>query len=629
MCESCRVLRPTLCESRRALPRATSAEAVASAAARNEVLPELRAGTRGAADDEGGAGAGGAGDFSVRLAADGTRCVAAGAAAALAVAGVLLNHASRLVRSRPPPPARAHTLALALLRRSYLRRSGVAATRNGQAAAGVASALRAALGAATNLLAQSLGDPVQALVPARLRGEALDAKGAVPAAPPLALHPSRLALALARPTGDVAVYDLQGASPPAPAAEELAGEVVEALLSAREAAAEDGGSPEAFLEALHAAAARLASASVEGCPDVAAAADALGAELHALGGAGEAARTPPEVVCVWLQDALLALSNAALGLRAPATLASALQADAAALAWRPAFPGTLAVGCKAGVALWKGLEAGWGARGAGVRHSATAGGGETMALLQCGGHSSVCALAWGPCGQRLTSGGGVGSAVSVVVWDTSSREPHPLWRRAGPIGVLRWSPGGDYLFAAPRKGRRFRVWHTDSWEAQTWSGGHGAVRDAAWSPDGGVLLMSLERTAPVAALHFTRGPPSLEAQLLPVELPAAPGDDERNQPKVRSLAWDAAGERLAASLEGGRVLLFSSRLDPVLSLSLVGEVVGPRAALQGDEAAAAPVVAMHSAIPMGGNGGDTVASRTLAVAYANGSVMLVPLAFSL
>ena len=43
--------------------------------------------------------------------------------------------------------------------------------------------------------------------------------------------------------------------------------------------------------------------------------------------------------------------------------------------------------------------------------------------------------------------------------------------------------------------------------------------DAAWSPDGRVLLLAFEGARQLAALHFTAEPPNLTAQLLPVQLP--------------------------------------------------------------------------------------------------------------
>ena len=107
-------------------------------------------------------------------------------------------------------------------------------------------------------------------------------------------------------------------------------------------------------------------------------------------------------------------------------------------------------------------------------------------------------------------------------------------------------------------------------------------------------------------------------------MPAADGDGAPSSLSVRSLAWDSTGERLAVATAGGRVVLLSSRLDPVLSLSLVGAVEGPRASSLGSEAErhAAPRVAFHSQ-----RAGARTSRRTLAAAFTNGSVMLCPLVF--
>ena len=620
--------RPTLCEVHRTLVAAGCERDVEDMLMRGAVLPEVRAEAASRGGARGGSAGSAAAGFSERLAADGTR--------------------------------------------SYLRRSGAATVSK-------ASAERAREALAEVIAGWT--DKASSLVRGLIGGGAAAAEGTRgPQPPPIALHPERLALAVARASGEVVVYDLENMEPPSPAAARIAAHALAQLLQARERAAADGGGADALLHHMHEAAALLSGVSVEGSMEVEAASKAIDSAIraraideHAEDGAAAAD------VASQLEDALMALANAALGLRAPAVLSSALQTDARALAWRPSHPGTLAVGCAEGVALWKGLEAGW--KGAARGSSAGAGGGgrkggadagtETMTLMRCGGHCGVSSLAWSPDGQRLGSGASSGG-VSVVVWDAAARVPTPLWRRAGEVGVLRWSPGGDYLFASHGSGGRFRVWHTDSWKSMSWAGGHGHVYDACWNPEGNVLLLALEKVrarsarpwaratralasllltpcsptrpscahsmhhlalpsraaqaAPLVALHFTLGPPSLDAQLLPVDLPmpAADGDGAPSPPSVRSLAWDSTGERLAVATAGGRVVLLSSRLDPVLSLSLVGAVEGPRASSLGSEAErhAAPRVALHSQ-----RAGARTSRRTLAAAFTNGSVMLCPLVF--
>jgi hypothetical protein len=75
------------------------------------------------------------------------------------------------------------------------------------------------------------------------------------------------------------------------------------------------------------------------------------------------------------------------------------------------------------------------------------------------------------------------------------------------------------LPAAARTGRFF-LYETLGWTARAWdTPGGGAVRAAAWAPDGRVLLLAFDGSDSLVALHLVGTPPSLSEQLLPVALP--------------------------------------------------------------------------------------------------------------
>lgn len=165
-----------------------------------------------------------------------------------------------------------------------------------------------------------------------------------------------------------------------------------------------------------------------------------------------------------------------------------------------------------------------------------------------------------------------------------------------PITLLRWSPCGSYLLAGHPSGA-FRIWETRSWWSVRWAaagggakaggrrgsggGGGGPLVDAFWSPDGRTLLLAHANAAQLLSLHFTASPPSLQAQLLPVQLPELVGPANGGGvargagPLVAGAAWDARGQRLALALgdshpAAGCVALYDTALDPILTARFIG-----------------------------------------------------------
>ncbi|AQK38800.1 Aladin, partial [Zea mays] len=83
----------------------------------------------------------------------------------------------------------------------------------------------------------------------------------------------------------------------------------------------------------------------------------------------------------------------------------------------------------------------------------------------------------------------------------------------------------------------------------------------------------------LGSIHFSSKPPSLDAHLLPVELPEISSLIVSRG--IEKLAWDASGERLALSFRDGNemyrglIAIYDVRRSPLVSLSLVGFIRGP------------------------------------------------------
>ena len=87
-----------------------------------------------------------------------------------------------------------------------------------------------------------------------------------------------------------------------------------------------------------------------------------------------------------------------------------------------------------------------------------------------------------------------------------------------PKKVLAWSPNSSYLFTASPDGS-FEIWETENWTHSSWtSSGKGEIVNAKWVPDSKTLLLAYT-AGQVVALMLIGEPPSLNAQLLPVDIP--------------------------------------------------------------------------------------------------------------
>ncbi|RLM99350.1 hypothetical protein C2845_PM06G14980 [Panicum miliaceum] len=106
-----------------------------------------------------------------------------------------------------------------------------------------------------------------------------------------------------------------------------------------------------------------------------------------------------------------------------------------------------------------------------------------------------------------------------------------------------------------------------------------AEQGANWDPEGRVALVSFSNSTTLGSIHFSSKPPSLDAHLLPVELPEISSLIVSRG--IEKLAWDASGERLALSFKDGNemyrglVAVYDVRRSPLVSVSLVGFIRGP------------------------------------------------------
>lgn len=254
-----------------------------------------------------------------------------------------------------------------------------------------------------------------------------------------------------------------------------------------------------------------------------------------------------------------------------------------ALEWRPNSGRMLAVASRRGICIWSASYPGNAApmrahvspatgtisRGSKVRWTLV------DLLHNTGCDEQIVAVTWSPNGRYLASA--ASESMSFTIWDVAQGRGTPIRRGLGYITMLKWSPLGDYFFTAKSDGS-FYFWETDMWISERWSSNDGHVTGATWDPSGRMILLAFSESNTLGSVHFSSKPPSLGAQLLPVELPeflkiGCVGIDR--------VAWDASGDRLAISYQGGNELycgliaVYDVKRTPLVSASLVGFIRGP------------------------------------------------------
>lgn len=267
----------------------------------------------------------------------------------------------------------------------------------------------------------------------------------------------------------------------------------------------------------------------------------------------------------------------------PCILTNDHQTDVKAVEWRPNSGKMIAVACKGGICLWSASYPGnVPFMKSGVTSSFSAfprgSGGQWILVDVLRGSSAelISALCWKPDGRYLASASCNSS--SFTIWDVSQGLGTPIRRGLSNISLVRWSPSGDYLLVAKFDGT-FHFWETNTWTSEPWSSSNGYVSGANWDPEGRVALLSFSNSTTLGSIHFSSKPPSLDAHLLPVELPEISSLIVSRG--IEKLAWDASGERLALSFRDGNemyrglIAIYDVRRSPLVSLSLVGFIRGP------------------------------------------------------
>ncbi|XP_070047747.1 aladin isoform X2 [Nicotiana tomentosiformis] len=265
----------------------------------------------------------------------------------------------------------------------------------------------------------------------------------------------------------------------------------------------------------------------------------------------------------------------------PCALINESQKDVRSLAWRPNGGRTLSVACKRGICIWaasyqgnapsvrSGVTLGTLSRGSGTKWT-------LVDFLRSPEHEQITALSWSPNGRYLASASFESS--SFIIWDVAQGVGTPIRRGLGGISLLRWSPSGDYFFSAKFDGT-FYLWEINTWTSEPWSSTNGFVTGAAWDLDGSRILIAFSESSTLGSIHFATRPPSLDAHLIPVELPEI--QSLTGSRGIDKMAWDASGERLALSyrdgddLYRGLIAIYDVRRSPLISASLVGFIRGP------------------------------------------------------
>ncbi|KAL2320593.1 hypothetical protein Fmac_029562 [Flemingia macrophylla] len=259
------------------------------------------------------------------------------------------------------------------------------------------------------------------------------------------------------------------------------------------------------------------------------------------------------------------------------------QRDVRVLEWRPNGGKMLAVGCKSGICMWAASYPGNAASvrsgAASVLGSLSRNSGNRYILvdfLRSPYDEHISALSWSPDGRYPFKRQKANS--SFTVWDYAQGEGTPIRRGLGGISLLKWSPTGDYFFASKFDGT-FYLWETNTWTSEQWSSTSGFVKGATWDPDGRMILLAFSESSTLGSVHFASKPPSLDAHLLPVDLPEILS--LTGSQRIEKIAWDNSGERLAVSFKGGDdmykglIAIYDTRRTPLISTSLIGFIRGP------------------------------------------------------
>lgn len=238
------------------------------------------------------------------------------------------------------------------------------------------------------------------------------------------------------------------------------------------------------------------------------------------------------------------------------------------IAFRPFAGRALAVGCEAGVALFKGPQ---------------------LNFLKSPGHKNIASLDWSPDGSKLATASAADGTVRL--WDIGTNES--IFVDKG--GLVRFSRGaGRHLFVASAIGSFFRLWNYDTWKNERWGHLSGPVTAVTWSPDGMTLLFSTHGESAIHVISIGVPGADDDTRVVHTELTGLPLEGPGGTPIL--LEMDDTGERLAVAFEippdeveeGGigieenidekrrfAVGLYATQLAPNFQISPIGYVSGP------------------------------------------------------
>lgn len=238
------------------------------------------------------------------------------------------------------------------------------------------------------------------------------------------------------------------------------------------------------------------------------------------------------------------------------------------IAFRPFSGRVLAVGCEAGIALFKGVQ---------------------LNFLRSPGHTNICSLDWSPDGSKLATASTTDGTVRL--WDVGTNESMVV----GKGGLVRFSNGQRHLlFIASSVGSFFRLWDCDSWKSDRWGHLSGPVTAVTWSPNGKILLFSTHGESAIHVIAIGASGADEDTCVVHSELTGLPLEGPGGTPIL--LEMDDTGERLAVAFEvppaeieqGGfaveysidekrryAVGLYATQLEPNFRINPIGYVCGP------------------------------------------------------
>ncbi|BFY98151.1 hypothetical protein BsWGS_01191 [Bradybaena similaris] len=292
-----------------------------------------------------------------------------------------------------------------------------------------------------------------------------------------------------------------------------------------------------------------------------------------------------------------------------------LQNQVVDLAWQPLSSSVLAVACQYCILIWH-VEP----TSLAVRPSSS-----TVQILYVGGCSPVTSLAWSPDSDHLIFASPRHS--SIMVYDVPKESYVALRRdREGGISFLSYSPDGSKLFTATLL-PLFRVWETKNWHSEIWSQLTGRCSACCWSPDGTVLIFAMENDTALYGVRFKEGDSGslsavstsiMLADVSQVNVSTELTEQIRVGGLVKSVIWDATGERLAVMFEPNElgnnslVAVFKVTIHPILELL-------PGGFVKGRSGESAHHIAFQPSFPKG---------ALLSVVWSSGRVGFIPMYFA-